>query len=52
MASLTIKLNNFNSLFLFLGFSIKAVPFQNAILNVKELGGIAFINLIIKIYSV
>ncbi len=24
---------------LFAGFSIKAVPFQNAILNVKELGG-------------
>ncbi|XP_051028366.1 ADP-ribosylation factor-like protein 15 isoform X1 [Acomys russatus] len=24
------------------GFSIKAVPFQNAILNVKELGGITF----------
>lgn len=27
------------NLFLFPGFSIKAVPFPNAILNVKELGG-------------
>lgn len=39
----TISLGDYNdgfSLFSFLsGFSIKAVPFPNAILNVKELGG-------------
>ncbi|KAB0406527.1 hypothetical protein E2I00_018707 [Balaenoptera physalus] len=28
------------------GFSIKAVPFQNAILNVKELGGRRFLNFV------
>lgn len=44
--------NNLLVSLLFLGFSIKAVPFQNAILNVKELGGTAFIHLIRKNYSV
>lgn len=28
--------------FYFLGFSIKAVPFPSAILNVKELGGTVY----------
>jgi len=30
---------NFEIMFSSTGFSIKAVPFKNAILNVKELGG-------------
>lgn len=35
-----------NDSILFAGFSIKAVPFQNAILNVKELGGKQCIRLV------